>query len=87
MTGSPPPFEIIALLKDLGADVGYRDPYIPERRRTRKHDLRPSPFPARRTSSHASDVLVVSTAHPAVPRSDSQRRAVLSDGRQERSCL
>jgi UDP-N-acetyl-D-glucosamine dehydrogenase len=58
-----PSFEIIALLRDLGADVGYCDPYIPETRRTRKHDLRLRSVPCTADEFARYDVLVVSTAH------------------------
>jgi UDP-N-acetyl-D-glucosamine dehydrogenase len=53
-----PSFEIIALLKDLGADVGYCDPYIPATRRTRKHDLRLQSVPCTAEEFARYDVLV-----------------------------
>ena len=58
-----PSFEIIELLKDLGADVAYCDPYAPKVRRMRKHDLGLVSVLCNADEFGRYDVLVVSTAH------------------------
>jgi UDP-N-acetyl-D-glucosamine dehydrogenase len=58
-----PSFEILELLKDLGADVAYCDPYIPKARKVRKHDLGLMSVPCTADEFGQYDALVVSTAH------------------------
>jgi UDP-N-acetyl-D-glucosamine dehydrogenase len=58
-----PSFEILELLKDLGADVAYCDPYIPKARKVRKHDLGLMSVPCTADELGRYDALVVSTAH------------------------
>jgi UDP-N-acetyl-D-glucosamine dehydrogenase len=58
-----PSFEIIELLKDLGADVAYCDPYIPKAKKGRKHDLGLESVPCTAEEFGTYDALVVSTAH------------------------
>jgi len=58
-----PSFEILELLKDLGADVAYCDPYIPKARKVRKHDLGLMSVPCTADEFGRYDALVVSTAH------------------------
>jgi UDP-N-acetyl-D-glucosamine dehydrogenase len=58
-----PSFEILELLKDLGADVAYCDPYIPKARKVRKHDLGLVSVPCTADEFGRYDALVVSTAH------------------------
>jgi UDP-N-acetyl-D-glucosamine dehydrogenase len=58
-----PSFEIIALLKDLGAHVAYCDPYIPKARKVRRHDLGLRSVPCTPEEFAQYDALVVSTAH------------------------
>ena len=58
-----PSFEIIELLKDLGANVSYCDPYIPRARKVRKHDLGLMSVPCTADEFGKYDALVVSTAH------------------------
>jgi len=58
-----PSFEIIELLKDLGADVAYCDPYIPKAKKVRKHDLGLESVPCTAEEFGRYDALLVSTAH------------------------
>ncbi|HQR65804.1 MAG TPA: nucleotide sugar dehydrogenase [Thermoanaerobaculia bacterium] len=58
-----PSFEIIELLKDLGADVAYCDPYIPIARKGRKHDLRLESVSCTADEFARHDALIISTAH------------------------
>jgi UDP-N-acetyl-D-glucosamine dehydrogenase len=58
-----PSFEIIELLKDLGADVAYCDPYIPKAKKVRKHNLGLESVPCTAEEFGKYDALVVSTAH------------------------
>lgn len=60
-----PSYEILELLKGLGAEIAYCDPLFPATRRTRRHDLglKSVPCTAREFAGH--DAVVVSTAHDA----------------------
>jgi UDP-N-acetyl-D-glucosamine dehydrogenase len=58
-----PSFEIIELLKDLGAAVAYCDPYIPKAKKVRKHDLGLESVPCTAEEFGKYDALLVSTAH------------------------
>jgi UDP-N-acetyl-D-glucosamine dehydrogenase len=58
-----PSFEIIELLREAGADVAYCDPYIPEAKQTRAHDLRLASVPCSADEFARYDAVVVSTAH------------------------
>jgi len=43
-----PSFEIMAMLRDRGAEVAYCDPYVPVTRKTPRHDLCPASVPTPR---------------------------------------
>ncbi len=58
-----PSFEIIELLEHLGADVSYCDPYIPEAKKVRKHDLGLKSVPCTAEEFGRYDALVLTTAH------------------------
>ena len=58
-----PSYEILELLKELGAQVDYCDPYFPVAHPTRKHDLGLSSVGCTPDVFGRYDALVVSTAH------------------------
>jgi UDP-N-acetyl-D-glucosamine dehydrogenase len=58
-----PSFEIVELLERLGAHVSYCDPYIPEAKKVRKHDLGLKSVPCTAEEFGRYDALVLSTAH------------------------
>ena len=58
-----PSFEIIELLRDAGAEVSYCDPYIPESKPKREHDLGLASVPCTADEFARYDAVVVSTAH------------------------
>jgi UDP-N-acetyl-D-glucosamine dehydrogenase len=58
-----PSYEILELLKELGAQVDYCDPHFPTTHRTRKHDLGLKSVPCTVEAFAAYDAVVVSTAH------------------------
>jgi UDP-N-acetyl-D-glucosamine dehydrogenase len=58
-----PSYEIIELLQHSGAVVDYCDPYFPESKKTRKHDLHMRSIPCGVREFAAYDALVVSTPH------------------------
>jgi len=58
-----PSFEIIELLREAGAEVAYCDPYIPEARPGREHDLRLVSVPCTADEFARHDAVLVSTAH------------------------
>jgi UDP-N-acetyl-D-glucosamine dehydrogenase len=58
-----PSYEIIELLRDGGARVEYCDPYFPEARKGRKHDLGLTTVPCDNATFRGYDAVVVSTAH------------------------
>ena len=60
-----PSFEIIELLKNLGANVAYCDPYIPKAKKVRKHDLGLVSVPCTADEFARHDALLVATAHTA----------------------
>ncbi len=60
-----PSYEILELLKDLGAQVDYCDPFFPVAHHTRKHDLGLKSVPCTAEVFGRYDALVVSTAHDA----------------------
>ena len=63
-TRESPALKIVALLKELGADVVYHDPHVPE---LEAHGLASQPFPA---LLDGADVAVIVTAHPGVDHSN-----------------
>jgi UDP-N-acetyl-D-glucosamine dehydrogenase len=56
-----PSYRLLAKLEELGAEVSYNDPYIPEIRKTREH----SQFAGRRSVeiSNRFDLILIATAH------------------------
>jgi UDP-N-acetyl-D-glucosamine dehydrogenase len=58
-----PSFEIIELLRESGAEVAYCDPYIPETKPTREHDLRLVSVPCTADEFARYDAVLISTAH------------------------
>jgi UDP-N-acetyl-D-glucosamine dehydrogenase len=58
-----PSFEIIELLRAGGALVDYCDPYIPEARKGRDHDIALSSVPVSAEAFARYDAILVSTAH------------------------
>jgi len=60
-----PSFELIELLQERGAVVSYCDPFIPEARRGRKHDLGLKSVPCTAEEFGKYDVVLVSTPHTA----------------------
>jgi UDP-N-acetyl-D-glucosamine dehydrogenase len=58
-----PSYEILELLKDLGARIDYCDPYFPVARKTRRHDLGLRSVPCTPDAFGMFDAVVVSTAH------------------------
>jgi UDP-N-acetyl-D-glucosamine dehydrogenase len=55
-TRESPSFELIELLRERGATVGYHDPHVPESFPVRKHDLK---------MKSVDDCVLVSTNHAA----------------------
>jgi UDP-N-acetyl-D-glucosamine dehydrogenase len=72
-----PSFEILARFRDMGAEIAYCDPYIPEARRGRRHrfELRSVPCTAEEFGRH--DAIVVSTAHTQFREPELYRKASL----------
>jgi UDP-N-acetyl-D-glucosamine dehydrogenase len=58
-----PSYELVAGLRQLGAEVAYCDPHIPATQRTRKHDLGLASVPCSADEFARYDALVVATAH------------------------
>lgn len=58
-----PTYEIIELLEEQGAHVSYCDPFFPESRPGRKHDIAMTSVPCSNEAFQGYDALVVSTAH------------------------
>jgi UDP-N-acetyl-D-glucosamine dehydrogenase len=58
-----PSYEILELLREEGAEVAYCDPFFPEARKGRKHDLGLESVPVTADAFARYDAVVVSTAH------------------------
>jgi UDP-N-acetyl-D-glucosamine dehydrogenase len=58
-----PTFELIEILQERGAEVAYCDPYVPEARRGRKHDLGLASVPCTAEEFSRYDAVLVSTPH------------------------
>lgn len=58
-----PSYEIIELLRERGAQVAYCDPYFPEARAGRKHDVQLTSVPCSADEFACHDCLVLATAH------------------------
>ena len=74
-----PSFELIELLDERGAETSYCDPFVPEARRGRKHDLRMKSVPCTAEEFGRFDAVLVATAHSAFKDRDlySQSRLVI----------
>ena len=60
-----PSFELIELLQERGAVVAYCDPFVPEARRGRKHDLGLRSVPCTAEELAKYDAVLISTPHTA----------------------
>jgi UDP-N-acetyl-D-glucosamine dehydrogenase len=60
-----PSFELIELLQERGAIVSYCDPFVPEARRGRKHDLGLRSVPCTAEELAKYDAVLISTPHTA----------------------
>jgi UDP-N-acetyl-D-glucosamine dehydrogenase len=58
-----PSFELIEMLQERGAIVSYCDPFVPQARRGRKHDLGLQSIPCTAEAVGQYDAVVVSTPH------------------------
>lgn len=58
-----PSYELITLLQERGAQVSYCDPYFPQARAGRKHDIGLSSVPCTAQEFARYDVVLLSTAH------------------------
>jgi len=58
-----PSIRLIQILKDLGAHVDYNDPYIPEIKPGRHHDLAMNSVPLTAENLRGYDCVLISTAH------------------------
>jgi len=58
-----PSFELIDQLLELGADVSYSDPHVPETHKMRKHDLQMSSVELSPETLRSCDMVLVSTNH------------------------
>ena len=68
-----PSFEIIELLEEKGALVDYCDPYIPEARAGRKHDIGKKSVPCDAETFGRYDAVVLLTAHSQFSNKDLYR--------------
>jgi len=60
-----PSFELIEMLQERGAIVAYCDPFVPQARRGRKHDLGLQSIPCTAEAIGQYDAVLVSTPHTA----------------------
>ena len=60
-----PSFELIELLQERGAIVSYCDPFVPEARPGRKHDLGLRSVPCTPEELAKYDAVLISTPHAA----------------------
>jgi UDP-N-acetyl-D-glucosamine dehydrogenase len=65
-TRESPSFELIELLRERGATVGYHDPHVPESFPVRKHDLKMKSVELTKDNLAAYDLVLISTAHSTV---------------------
>lgn len=65
-TRESPSFELIQKLRELGADVDYSDPHVPETYPVRKHDLGMKSVEPSPGSVAAYDAVLIATAHDIV---------------------
>jgi len=64
-TRESPTFELIQRLTDLGADIEYSDPLVPEMVPVRKHSIRMKSIELTPESLKSFDVVLISTNHSA----------------------
>lgn len=64
-TRESPSFELIAILRELGADVSYSDPFVPRTVPVRKHDLAMTSVELTAKSVASFDAVLISTNHSA----------------------
>ena len=76
-----PSYEIIELLREAGALVDYCDPFFPDARKGRKHDLGLSSVPCAAATFAAYDAVVVSTAHDVFKERSCSRGSHVVDTR------
>ncbi len=72
-----PSFELIELLQERGAVVSYCDPFVPEARRGRKHDLGLRSVPCTAEELGKYDAVLISTPHTAFKDAGLYREARL----------
>ncbi|MFW6155144.1 MAG: nucleotide sugar dehydrogenase [Planctomycetota bacterium] len=60
-----PSLELIELLRDKGAKVGYNDPHVPRTHRMREYDLRMKSVPLTAANLAKYDAVLISTDHSA----------------------
>jgi UDP-N-acetyl-D-glucosamine dehydrogenase len=72
-----PTYELLELLKELGARVDYCDPLFPVAHHTRRHDVGLRSVPCTPEVFATYDAIVVSTAHDVFKRADLFARARL----------
>src|SRR4051812_3793086 len=60
-----PSFELIEMLQERGAIVSYCDPFVPQARRGRKHDLGLTSIPCTAEELAKYDAVLISTPHSA----------------------
>lgn len=60
-----PSFEIIEQLEDLGAEVDYHDPHVPETHKMRKYDLQKHAIQWNPETLASYDAIVIATHHDA----------------------
>ncbi len=60
-----PSFELIELLKDLGAHVDYNDPHIPKAPKVRRHNIQLESVPLNADTIAGYDAVLISTNHSA----------------------
>jgi UDP-N-acetyl-D-glucosamine dehydrogenase len=65
-TRESPSFELIHLLRNLGAQVSYHDPYIPRTVAVRKHDLGMTSVEMTPANIAAFDTVLISTNHSTI---------------------
>src|SRR5690606_17681411 len=61
-----PALRIIELLQERGAEVSYHDPFIPQTKHTRKHDLQLQSQPLTKETIGAADVVLIVTDHSSI---------------------
>jgi UDP-N-acetyl-D-glucosamine dehydrogenase len=60
-----PSFELIEKLEQLGAQVDYNDPHVPQTHKMRRHDLKMESVPLTPQSLKSYDCVLIATNHSA----------------------